>query len=181
MDILVEETMRAKEIALSHDYLTKVLDYNSETGGFIRKISPSRDIKVGTRAGGAVNKTGYRLISINNIRYKAGRLAWFYHYGEWPSDEAPQIGHINGDRPDGRIANLRQVTDERNSRNQKVRSTNTSGRTGVRFHKPRGKWMAVIRNNGKYECLGYYAKFEAAVKAREAAEIKYGYTVRKEA
>lgn len=40
--------------------------------------------------------------------------------------------------------------------------------------------MAVIRNNGKYECLGYYAKFEDAVKAREAAEIKYGYTARKE-
>ena len=76
MNILVEETMRAKEIALSHDYLTKVLDYNSETGEFIWKISPSRNIKVGTRAG-VVNKTGYRLISINNIRYKAGRLAWF--------------------------------------------------------------------------------------------------------
>lgn len=179
MNILVEETMRAKEIALSHDYLTKVLDYNSETGEFTWKISPSRNIKVGTRAG-VVNKTGYRLISINNIRYKAGRLAWFYHYGEWPSDETPQIDHINGNRSDDRIANLRQVTDEQNSRNQKVRSTNTSGRTGVQFHKHRGKWMAVIRNNGKYECLGYYAKFEDAVKAREAAEIKYGYTVRKE-
>lgn len=179
MNILVEETMRAKEIALSHDYLTKVLDYNSETGEFTWKISPSRNIKVGIRAG-IVNKTGYRLISINNIRYKAGRLAWFYHYGEWPSDETPQIDHINGNRSDDRIANLRQVTDEQNSRNQKVRSTNTSGRTGVQFHKPRSKWVAVIRNNGKYECLGYYAKFEDAVKAREAAEIKYGYTVRKE-
>lgn len=182
MDVLVEETMRAKEIALSHDYLTEVLDCNSETGEFIWKISPSRNIKVGTRAG-AVNKTGYRLISINNIRYKAGRLAWFYHYGEWPSDETPQIGHINGNRPDGRIANLRQVTDEQNSRNQKVRSTNTNtpGRARVRFHKPRGEWMAVIRNDGKYGCLGYYAKFEDAVKTREVAEIKYGYTVRKEA
>lgn len=181
MNILVEETMRAKEIALSHDYLTKVLDCNSETGEFIWKISPSRNIKVGTRAG-IVNKTGYsysyRLISINNIRYKAGRLAWFYHYhyGEWPSDETPRIDHINGNRPDDRIVNLRQVTDEQNSRNQKVRSTNTSERTGVQFHKPRGKWIAVIRNNGKYECLGlgYYAKFEDAVKA---AEIKHGYTV----
>ena len=189
MNILVEETMRAKEIALSHDYLTKVLDYNSETDEFIWKISPSRNIKVGTRvgaggAGGAVNKTGYRLISINNIRYKAGRLAWFYHYGEWPSaDETPPwIDHINGNRPEGHIANLRQITDEQNSRNQKVRSTNnTPGRAGVQFYKPRGKWMAVIRNNGKYECLGYYAKFEDAVKAREAAEIKYGYAVRKEA
>lgn len=175
MNILVEETMRAKEIALSHDYLTKVLDYNSETGEFIWKISPSRNIKVGTRAG-VVNKTGYRLISINNIRYKAGRLAWFYHYGEWPSDETPQIDHINGNRSDDRIANLRQVTDEQNSRNQKVRSTNTSGRTGVQFHKPRGKWMAVIRNNGKYECLGYFNTFEEAVAARKAAEIKYNYT-----
>lgn len=179
MGILVEETMRAKEIALSHGYLTKVLDCNSEAGEPIWKISPSRSIKAGTRAG-VVNKTGYRLISINNIRYKAGRLAWLYHYGGWPSDETPQIGHMNGNRPDGRIVNLRQVTDEQNSRNQKVRSANTSGRTGVQFHKPIGKWMAVIRNNGKYECLGYYAKFEDAVKAREAAEIRYGYTVRKE-
>ena len=179
MNILIKETMRAKEIALSHDYLTKVLDYDSKTGKFTWKISPSKNIKIGTEAG-VINKTGYRLISINNIKYKAGRLAWFYYYGEWPSDDTPQIDHINGNRADDRIANLRQVTDEQNSRNQKVRSTNTSGRTGVQFHKASGKWLAAIRNNGKYECLGYYKKFEDAVKAREAAEIKYGYTVRKE-
>ncbi len=180
MNILVEETMRAKEIALSHDYLTEVLDYNAETGKFVWKKPASHQMHPGDEAG-TQNASGYVFICVGGVRYKAHRLAWFYHYGEWPSDETPQIDHINGNRADNRIANLRLVTDEQNSRNQKVRSTNTSGRTGVQFHKPRGKWMAVIRNNGKYECLGYYAKFEDAVKAREAAEIKYGYTVRKEA
>lgn len=180
MNILVEETMRAKEIALSHDYLTEVLDYNAETGKFVWKKPASHQMHPGDEAG-TQNASGYVFICVGGVRYKAHRLAWFYHYGEWPSDETPQIDHINGNRADNRIANLRLVTDGQNSRNQKVRSTNTSGRTGVQFHKPRGKWMAVIRNNGKYECLGYYAKFEDAVKAREAAEIKYGYTVRKEA
>lgn len=179
MNILVEETMRAKEIALSHDYLTEVLDYNAETGKFVWKKPASHQMHPGDEAG-TQNASGYVFICVGGVRYKAHRLAWFYHYGEWPSDETPQIDHINGNRADNRIANLRFVTDEQNSRNQKVRSTNTSGRTGIQFHKPRGKWMAVIRNNGKYECLGYYAKFEDAVKAREAAEIKYGYTVRKE-
>lgn len=179
MNILVEETMRAKEIALSHDYLTEVLDYNAETGKFVWKKPASHQMHPGDEAG-TQNASGYVFICVGGVRYKAHRLAWFYHYGEWPSDETPQIDHINGNRADNRIANLRLVTDEQNSRNQKVRSTNTSGRTGIQFHKPRGKWMAVIRNNGKYECLGYYAKFEDAVKAREAAEIKYGYTVRKE-
>ena len=212
MDILVEETTRAEEIALSLDYLTKVLDCNSETDEFTWKISQSRNMKVGTRVGGVVNRTGYRLrlISMNNMRYKAGRLVWpvwLYHYGEWPSDETPpRIDRINGNRPDGRIADLRQVTDEQNSRSQKARSANMPdmpdmpntpntpniintptpvprhARPGVRSYKykPRGKRIVVIRNNGKYECSGYYAKFEGVVKAREAAEMKYGYKVRKE-
>lgn len=60
--------------------------------------------------------------------------------------------------------------------NQRVRSTNKSGRTGVRFHKDRNKWVAYITHEGKSRGLGYFETFEDAVKAREEAELKYfGY------
>ena len=59
-------------------------------------------------------------------------------------------------------------------------SHNTSGITGVCFDEQSQKWCAQIHTNGKQIHLGSFHSFEDAVKAREAAEIKYGYTVRKE-
>lgn len=80
MNILVEETMRAKEIALSHDYLTKVLEYEPESGTFIWKIRASRAVKPGDIAG-SLNKNGYLLIKVGKYIYRAHRLAWFYFMG----------------------------------------------------------------------------------------------------
>lgn len=164
---------------LTHEYLTKVLDYNAETGEFIWKRPASYQMKPGDIAG-ATNASGYILICINSIRYKANRLAWFYHYGKWPCDETPYVDHINGNKADNRIANLRLVTKSQNSRNHKGRSSNTSGVTGVTFKKSNNKWQALIGDNGTYKFLGYFDNFEDAVKARKAAEIEYGYTIRKE-
>lgn len=172
--------MRRKEQMLSHSYLTEVLDYNAETGKFVWKKPASYQMHPGDEAG-TQNASGYVFICVGGVKYKAHRLVWFYHYGEWPSDETPQIDHINGNRADNRIANLRLVTRVKNSRNHKGRSTNTSGCTGVSFKKSNGKWQAVIGDgHGKYKLLGYFLNYEEAVAARKQAEKEYGYTVRKE-
>lgn len=174
------DTMRNKEKRLPHKYLIETLDYNPETGEFTWKNPSSYQMHPGDKAG-TLNASGYILICINGIRYKAHRLAWFYHYGEWPSDEAPQIDHINGNKADNRISNLRCATRVKNSRNHKGRSTNTSGCTGVSFKKSNGKWQAVIGDgHGKYKLLGYFLNYEDAVNARKQAEKEYGYTIRKE-
>ena len=174
--------VRKKEQALSHDYLTKVLSYNAESGKFIWKKPASYQLHPADDAFICINASGYVFICINRIRYKAHRLAWFYHYGEWPSDKTPQIDHVNGNRADNRIANLRLATKIKNSRNLKIRNSNTSGYPGVSLIKTTGKWRAYIGNGcGKYISLGCYNTYEEAVIARKQAEKELGYITRKEA
>lgn len=176
--------MRRKGQMPSHSCLTGVLGYNAETGKFVWKKPASYQMRPGDEAG-TQNASGCVFICVGGVKYKAHRLAWFYHYGEWPSDETPRIGHINGNRADNRIADLRPVTRVKNSRNRKGRSANTSGCTGVSFKKSNGKRQAVIGDGHgkykyKYKLLGYFLNYGEAVAARKQAEKEYGYTVRKE-
>ena len=103
----------------------------------------------------------------------AHRVAWLLHYGEWP---AGQIDHINGDRTDNRIENLRVVTATENNRNRKVPKTNISGRIGVsRSSRSPGRWQAFIKKDGKSRYLGSYRSVEEASEARQKAERALGY------
>lgn len=93
------------------------IDYNPVSGEFIwtKKLNKSGLTKLGGPAG-YKNKNGYVIIGFNKKYYKAHRLAWFIHYNELPKN---QIDHINGDRSDNRIQNLRQATPMMNSWNKK--------------------------------------------------------------
>lgn len=117
------------------------------------------------------NGDGYVHGRILNRNYFAHRVIWAITYDEWPD----HIDHVNGIRSDNRIENLRSVSQAENNRNQKRRSTNTSGVCGVSWCKRDGKWVARITSNGKYKCLGYFDDFDDAVSARKAAEEKYGF------
>lgn len=172
--------MIEREKALSHECLTKVFEYEPESGTFIWKIRASRAVKPGDIAG-SLNKNGYLLIKVRKYIYRAHRLAWFYFYGQRPPIEAYRIDHIDGNKLNNAIKNLRAVSNAKNTRNHKMYSHNTSGITGVYFNEQSQKWCAQIHTNGKQIHLGSFHFFEDAVKAREAAEIKYGYAVRKEA
>ena len=126
----------------------------------------------GKPALGAAHNKGYRRGRIFGRAYKAHRVAFALHHGAWPAD---QIDHINGDRTDNRIANLRSVDNATNGRNAARPVTNTSGHVGVVWHKARGKWQARINADGKRKHLGYFDDFDAACSARAAAEVKHGY------
>jgi hypothetical protein len=120
-------------------------------------------------------RSGYTSIvgTINCTQFKAHRVAWAIHYGEWPDE----IDHINGDPTDNRIENLRNVTHRENARNRRIPTNNTSGRMGVQWSKRHNKWLAFIRSEKRRgnAHLGLFDKFEDAVKAREAAEQANGY------
>jgi HNH endonuclease len=93
----------AKQTKLTAERLRERLHYDAETGVFTRRVGSSN-----ARAGdvaGSVHSTGYVRISIDGGKYTAHCLAWFYVHGVWPSD---QIDHINRNRSDNRIANLRE-------------------------------------------------------------------------
>lgn len=85
------------------------------------------------------------------------------------------IDHVNGDKSDNRKGNLRFVTRSQNNLNIRLKSNNTSGKTGVLWKKNRSKWMAMIRLNGKNKSLGSFLLKEDAIEARIAGEkIYYG-------
>jgi hypothetical protein len=103
------------------------------------------------------------------IRFKSGgrklyghRVAWYLTYGYWPE----MLDHINQDKTDNRLVNLRQCTSSTNNMNKGLRSDNTSGSRGVSFDKRSGLWEA--RHRGSY--LGRFSKISEAVRAKEEAE-----------
>ena len=89
------------------------------------------------------------------------------------SDNKLVVDHINGNGFDNRKNNLRVCTQLLNSFNHKVNSINTSGITGVSFHKKFMKWRAYTTVNNKQVNLGYYYSFDEAVLARLKGEAKY--------
>ena len=77
----------------------------------------------------------YKHGSIFGYKYTAHRVIWAMHYGEWPD----QVDHINHDKADNRIENLRTVTHSENARNRKLNKNNTSGHAGVTWRSAGGK------------------------------------------
>lgn len=95
------------------------------------------------------------------------------HNGTIP--DGYQVDHINGIRSDNRIENLRIVKNSENSKNQKRKSTNKSGMTGVSWDTQTQRWRAHITVNGKMISLGRYIHKLDALTARKNAEIKYNF------
>ncbi|MGJ4857061.1 HNH endonuclease signature motif containing protein [Labrys sp. La1] len=112
----------------------------------------------------------YERIQIDGKAYRAHRLAWLYMHGEWPAEE---VDHINGDKFDNRIANLRACSKSQNQANCGTGRNNTSGFKGVSWHKGRGMWVARIQVEGRPRSLGYHAdkKVAAAAYDRAAKEL----------
>lgn len=115
----------------------------------------------------------YFYIHFGGRLFAAHRLIWAFVKGEVPPD---LVDHINGDTEDNRIENLRCVTNAENLHNQKIRVTNKTGVTGVRWVKRYNKcWRAEIVVFGKRHSLGYFHDKESAIVARKAAEVKFGF------
>lgn len=119
-------------------------------------------------------KSGYKQGAIFCKLYNAHRIIWLYMTGEWPD----QVDHKNGIRDDNRWENLQNVTKRENGKNQKKRSHNTSGFTGVVYHKRDSNWKAQISINGKPKSIGTFATKEEARAAYIKVAIENGYSQR---
>lgn len=150
---------------LTAEQLKQLLSYDAETGVFTWCVSPSRSVKTGDIAGAQDDK-GYLSIGLKGQIYKAHRLAWLYSHGEWPDG---LIDHINCDKSDNRLCNLRVVNESGNSQNiRRPNRRNKSGFLGViRFQ---NKWRASLTVNKKTIWLGDYATPEEAHLAYIAAK-----------
>jgi len=152
--------------------LKEYLDYNPDTGVIIwkKKTSVKARIKIGQEAG-SVNGKGYRIIHFKNKDYLAHRLAYYMYHGIDPLEK--MLDHENLNKQDNWIKNLRLATRPENGRNRGPNKNNTSGVTGVYWHKTAQKWQAQIMVNGKTKYLGLYINKEDAIQARKEAEKKY--------
>jgi hypothetical protein len=160
----------------SIDRLRMVLRYEPLTGRFVwlaRTPDPKNWNKLHAgKDAFTTNVRGYACGAVDRILLRGHRVAWAMHYGKWPIGE---IDHINGDKSDNRIENLRDATPAENRRNQKLHVKNKSGKTGVFYDASRGRWIASISHNGKRLILGRFGDRERAVSVRNVAEHEYGY------
>lgn len=131
---------------------------------------------------GSIESQGYRHVQMDGHTYKAHRIIWLMVHGEWVEYPAFEIDHINGDRSDNRLSNLRKVTKSGNQRNASQRVNNTSGVHGVNW-KPTyngngngGRWVARIWNGPRHVYLGSFKSLRDAAIARKAAERALGFT-----
>jgi hypothetical protein len=109
---------------------------------------------------------GYVAVRINGLSYRRGRLAYFYAHGHWPE---PTIDHINGNRADDRLINLRAASYKQQLHNRKKQLSNKTGHTGVQGMSA-GTYAARILYDGRPISLGTYATAPEAAIAYTAAK-----------
>ena len=145
------------------------IDYNPYTGKLVWKVS-----RGSRKCGSEVTKgcEGYLCVKIGKKTYKAHRVAWLLYYGDWPNGF---IDHINLDKTDNRIENLRDCTRQQNNSNVALRIDNKSGVKGVSWKASHDKWCAQISYQGKVIYLGLYENLqEAAEVVRKKREELHG-------
>lgn len=156
-------------MALTQTRLKELLDYDPETGVFIRKQSRGgkamKGVAVGNYCGG-----GYLKVSINRKNEYLHRLAWLATHGTWPEGV---IDHINGVKDDNRLVNLRDVTRSANQHNTRARTNSTVGCPGVSWSTSACKWRVRLTVERKEIHLGVFSSLTDAIAARHAAKLIY--------
>ncbi|NHZ46740.1 HNH endonuclease [Escherichia phage TR1] len=148
-----------------HDYFYYV------DGKLHWKISTARRVKVGDECN-SLSTSGYYKVSVNGFRTYVHRVVWEMFNGELQNGD--YIDHINHNKLDNRIENLRVTTNQGNSRNCKLSVLSTNGYCGV-AKLNHGKFKAHIKVDGKHLHLGNFDTPEQAYKVRIEAERKYNF------
>lgn len=156
---------------ITQERLKQILSYCPHTGAFKWRVNQGPQAPIGSKAG-TVNGAGYCGIRADGKIYQAHRLAFLYMIGDFPEIFTD---HIDQDKLNNRWLNLRSVTSKENQKNLPMPKTNTSGFTGVNWHKGAGKWRAEIQVDGQAKHLGVFSDINDAIEARKKANIEYGF------
>lgn len=147
--------------------LRSFISYDSATGEMTNLIGRG-GVKAGKKVGG-LNLDGYVQLMVCGYMFLGHRLAWMLHYGEAPKYT---IDHIDGNKSNNRIENLRDVPYQVN--NQNIRRAFKSCKSGVLGASPSlGRFRACIKVNGKFKHLGRFDTAEEANRAYVAAKRAY--------
>lgn len=162
----------ARKIPLTLDLIQSHVAYEPDTGHLRWLVQRGYRIRVGDVAGSALKCSGYMQLGICGNVCLAHRIAWALAYNVWPIPH--QIDHINMDRSDNRLINLRAATNSQNMQNRGAQRNNRStGVKGVHPHRDhRGNhrgYRACIGHAGKNHHLGVFETIEAAKSAYDVA------------
>ncbi len=155
----------------SREQIEELYEYNPTTGIFLWKVdNPSKLARKGMRAG-KVDPDGYRSLSFRGNRQQASWVAWFLHTGKWPEEE---MDHINHNRDDDRIYNLREANRSQNCGHKRFLRGNKLGYRGIKIQTS-GRFHAAICVEYKEYALGTYdTAIEAALAYDNAAKEHFG-------
>jgi hypothetical protein len=181
---MVDPTLR--RVLPARDLVRSLLDYDPETGEFrwrVRTVDSFPSLRIANgwnsryarKLAGHIGRRGYVTIIITHWHCAAHRLAWMLMRGAVPHE----IDHIDGNRANNRISNLRAATGSQNLANARVRRESASGIKGV--YRRGAKFRAYIRVEGRTVIIGAFTTLQEAASARrEAAERLYGEFARHE-
>ena len=156
---------------LTQQLVQSLFDYKD--GALYWKVSKTNSIRVGNQAGTSVNDAGYNIVGICGKTYRLHRVIFLYHYGYLPKN----VDHIDGNRSNNNIDNLRSADDFQNSRNSKLSKRNTSGVKNVCWARHVNKWQVQVRRGSSKKYLGLYEDLElaelVAIEARNLYHKEY--------
>ena len=141
---------------INKEYLISILEY---VDGCLFWKNDQGNVKAGSRAGGVgLDSHGYRRVGIKSKIYLEHRLIYVMHHGEYPKE----IDHIDGNKTNNKIENLRSVTRSQNRKNTGLRADNTSGVKNVSWYAPTNRWRVRVATNNLCKTIGYFKDLELA-------------------
>jgi hypothetical protein len=156
---------------LTQARLHELFEYR-EDGALVWKVQKAQRTQVGSVAGWQnqdVHGQRYMNVEVDGRAHKLHRLVFLWHHGYLPS----RIDHIDGNRLNNCIENLRPATASQNAMNGKHRVNNTSGAKNVTHDKRSNKWRVLLQVCGKPKSLGYFDDFELADLVATEARHKF--------
>jgi hypothetical protein len=152
---------------ITQEKLKELVEYKD--GHLFVKTKWTHTVKVGAALG--TKTKGYIQLRIQNQRYFEHRLVFIYHHGYCPE----YIDHIDGDKSNNRIENLRPATLTQNNYNVKKPKSNKSGVKNVHWNKKNKNWNVTLSANNKSMYFGSFDDLElAALVAEEARNLHHG-------
>jgi hypothetical protein len=174
--------MKARDDNISVELIRSILDYDPSTGRLIWRfrndVPKEWNTKHFGKDAGSLDPHGYIRVKIFDQKVMAHRLAWMHHYGERPAEG---IDHVNLNRSDNRICNLRAATRSENHRNRRVYSHSKLGVKGVKLLKGKYYVVRIGVGSGQMKHIGCFSTIEEAKLAYlEAQKIYHGEFARTE-
>lgn len=152
-------------IEMTQDYSHSLFEYKD--GNLYWKVKKAPHVHVGAKVGSPAH--GYETVYVDGRNWRIHRLMFLMQHGYLPK----MVDHINGNRADNRIENLRAADDFQNAHNAKLRPNNTSSIKGVSWNTDRCKWVARVNFKRKTYQVGYFEDIELAELAVQMAREKY--------